>query len=1001
MASLGDELPYPQAISSNLTNGNPFPVPIDSPDPHDVMGLANMAGTPVLAPGANDSLDSKSMPKDTLPVTSEPALGGALEDDDKDSSKISAYARLDFDSYTFFVQTLQVLLGRKSNDEILNGAQHSVDVHLSSKKAISRRHAKIFYNFGTQRFELSIMGRNGAFVDDLFIEKGMTIPLVDGTKIQIGDIPFCFILPSLEPSQLKDASISTKPFNPSDAISLRSSLYSHSVSPPKRTKSRTNTKSATKVSTTIPGRNGTKRLSDARRQSLATATNDEINTILTELGVASIEDIDEQDPSYVDAQIKAILGDSQNTHESAIADDEDEEDDYDVEAGTLAEFNEGEEDELDKLVKQHNLEQGVELDEKILARDDKQIEMDINAIDRELGNLAPLINSGNQELVKEREEKKRQLEQEKKSKQEFQRARNSIINNAMGINSNQFGTNSNGQRLGPLMGKPAVPRMGKPASIQPPASRLYGKPISGSGPSSLVTPSPGNYSPFNPYSRPPAPELLVPIQTVKQRPLETPNSTVDKITVFSEYKPAPIHLIKVVGTIPMVPKIPSDKKDSGVPKRPSKSAYPLNEIPEPYRTKPTLSFPVMLMNVLKIKNAVQGLSLSEIYEAIKEVYPYYKYCPDGWQSGVVHNVKFNKIFKSLLSGEDGSGKWIIDETFIEEKEKARKKQQDIASQRAKEAAIKAEELKQKQRMEMQQSISHNIVGRDYGSPYGSPMNSQSPLLAQMQKAGSSYSAGTSPSPSGQPNVLQSTNGQKPKTIAELASEIRRVKPNHDSSSNISPSNIKAQLAANRSQYSNSPENELVEEATESPRPNSPSMNQDTKKSLSYLQKELFNLYKARKLSYNTATTTEIITKALATTIAQVNVIGSKAGVKDNALGFLVERAPQQVSKILDIALTKSIKEKQGILTSRSNSRGTTPGTSQISSPKKLGPDVKESTPISSIVKEANKKFGKPEELKPSYTKPLTKPPQFKPDNKRPHEGEGEGSNKVPKPSPPS
>lgn len=55
-----------------------------------------------------------------------------------------------------------------------------VDVDLGNSKAISRKHAKIFYNFGTQRFELSVLGRNGAFVDDQFIETGTTVPLRDG-----------------------------------------------------------------------------------------------------------------------------------------------------------------------------------------------------------------------------------------------------------------------------------------------------------------------------------------------------------------------------------------------------------------------------------------------------------------------------------------------------------------------------------------------------------------------------------------------------------------------------------------------------------------------------------------------------------------------------------------------------------------------------------------------------------------------------------------------------
>lgn len=89
-----------------------------------------------------------------------------------EAPRVSAYARLDFHKFTFYVQTLQVILGRRPE----NG-DSMVDVDLGVAKAISRRHAKIFYNFGTQRFELNVLGRNGAFVDDNFVDKGSTVPL--------------------------------------------------------------------------------------------------------------------------------------------------------------------------------------------------------------------------------------------------------------------------------------------------------------------------------------------------------------------------------------------------------------------------------------------------------------------------------------------------------------------------------------------------------------------------------------------------------------------------------------------------------------------------------------------------------------------------------------------------------------------------------------------------------------------------------------------------------
>ncbi|KAJ8098322.1 fork head domain-containing protein [Lipomyces tetrasporus] len=173
-------------------------------------------------------------------------------------SRISAYARLDFASFTFYVQTLQVVMGRRvesvhnnhhdgpgsteatgtpaersrsrtpskqgtgdnASKPSAGGGNGAIDVHLGTAKAISRRHAKIFYNFANQRFEFSVLGRNGAFVDDVFVEKGATVQLNHGSRVQIGQIGFTFLLPSssnLEPGDTTP----TQTIKPADAISLR------------------------------------------------------------------------------------------------------------------------------------------------------------------------------------------------------------------------------------------------------------------------------------------------------------------------------------------------------------------------------------------------------------------------------------------------------------------------------------------------------------------------------------------------------------------------------------------------------------------------------------------------------------------------------------------------------------------------------------------------------------------------------------------------------------
>lgn len=88
-----------------------------------------------------------------------------------DSGPVQAYAKLEGDDFCYYIRTLQVSLGRKvTNPE-------NIDIPLGNTKSVSRQHARLFYNFSTQRFELMVFGKNGAFVNEQFIERGVTVPL--------------------------------------------------------------------------------------------------------------------------------------------------------------------------------------------------------------------------------------------------------------------------------------------------------------------------------------------------------------------------------------------------------------------------------------------------------------------------------------------------------------------------------------------------------------------------------------------------------------------------------------------------------------------------------------------------------------------------------------------------------------------------------------------------------------------------------------------------------
>jgi hypothetical protein len=67
----------------------------------------------------------------------------------------------------------------------------------SGYKAISRQHVKIAYNFKKSLFEAEIIGRNGAFVDDIFYYHEDVIPLKSGSYLQIGGVVVRFILPDV------------------------------------------------------------------------------------------------------------------------------------------------------------------------------------------------------------------------------------------------------------------------------------------------------------------------------------------------------------------------------------------------------------------------------------------------------------------------------------------------------------------------------------------------------------------------------------------------------------------------------------------------------------------------------------------------------------------------------------------------------------------------------------------------------------------------------------
>ena len=584
----------------------------------------------------------------TEAIATVPASGMANQPDSrKDSAsstntKVSAYARLEFENFIFYVQTLQVVLGRKSE----NDQSHSVDVHLANSKAISRKHAKIFYNFGTERFELSIQGKNGAFVDDSFVERGATVPLTNKSKIQIGQIVFRFVLPGATP--LEKTESPSKPINPSDAISLKSTLYT----------------------------------------------------------------------------------------------------------------NQGNNDAYDQN-----------------------------------GDASPLTSKDFEPVTSAK--------------------------------------------------AAAVVASNAPSTTE----------VSASSSHATVT-----------QAQP----------TVKQNTTESDNTMKKK-----------------------------EKKPSKPPKAPKK-VYTLEEIPEEYRTKPNYSYSNLIATCLRTHGTPKGMSLAEIYRSIRDIFPYYKYCPDGWQSSVRHNLSLNKAFRKV--SKEGKGwLWGLDEEYCAEKERAKKKQAAAAEAKAKAAALKFEQQQQQQQQKLQQRKSQTAQNSQHPSHQNVVQlpNTQGQQLPHYQLQNFQQNSITTPAKSeplknvsvNQP-ITSTPLQQGPQTSPLLQRQLPQQISQQGSPQLKTPS-IQAQLAANRGIPSQTVQRPTVQTQTQQ---KSNMLGADTKKALTHLQQQLVLLSRDLKTLVDKPTISAILTQAIAMTIAQVTQAAKAKGLMTDPLATLIETNPQQLTKILTVAL---------------------------------------------------------------------------------------------------
>ena len=126
---------------------------------------------------------------------------------------VQAYAKLAGRDWTFYVKKLSNSIGRppeSSNPPLVRCAspqtneggllavspeESRIHVDLGPSKMVSRLHAEIYFDTGSERWNILVNGRNGIRIDNDALRRGQKHELVSGEIIEIGGVEMMFVLP--------------------------------------------------------------------------------------------------------------------------------------------------------------------------------------------------------------------------------------------------------------------------------------------------------------------------------------------------------------------------------------------------------------------------------------------------------------------------------------------------------------------------------------------------------------------------------------------------------------------------------------------------------------------------------------------------------------------------------------------------------------------------------------------------------------------------------------
>jgi forkhead protein FKH len=125
-------------------------------------------------------------------------------------TSVQAYAKIAGRTWTYFVKTMRVNIGRPREESEQTHRQDlqsspvpedsgiPVDIDLGPSKYVSRHHASIYYDDG--KWCVMVNGRNGIRVNNSHIKRGQSTEVSCGDVVEVSNTQMMFITPEQEPT---------------------------------------------------------------------------------------------------------------------------------------------------------------------------------------------------------------------------------------------------------------------------------------------------------------------------------------------------------------------------------------------------------------------------------------------------------------------------------------------------------------------------------------------------------------------------------------------------------------------------------------------------------------------------------------------------------------------------------------------------------------------------------------------------------------------------------